>query len=240
MTRRRGLLSIPLWLCLVAGSAWAAGIFNDYSHSDGDYRPSRTYEEDRTIAGHQGAETLSFRLNLYGPAGADLPLLVQVHEWGGDFARMEDIASYVPREYNFVMLSFQYQPASGNEDDWWFGTHWEGECRMWAHEAIMNIVREAMNTTLIPNHLPGTTIDPHRVYLFGHSIGGAGAWQLGVRHPEVFAAFHAHAGFARFTQGPFRSSLKTILWAPRPRASYCGTPWALTIRPGITPTWPGG
>lgn len=206
MRGKLGLLGGLLWLSLVS-SAYPAGIFNNYPHSDNDYRPSLTYEADRTITGDEGlAETLSFRLNLYGAAGANLPLLVQVHEWGGDFARMEEITSYVPREYQFVMLSFQYQPSTGNEDDWWFGTHWGGECRMWAHQAVMSIVREAMNTSLIPDHLPGVTIDPHRVYLFGTSIGGTGAWQLGVRNPDVFAAVHAHAGFARFTPpvGPFR------------------------------------
>jgi pimeloyl-ACP methyl ester carboxylesterase len=199
MKRKLGLLGVCLWLTLVS-AAYPAGIFNTYEHSDNNYRPSLTYEADRTIAGDEGLpETLSFRLNLYGAAGANLPLLVQVHEWGGDFARMEELASYVPREYQFVMLSFQYKPSTGNEDDWWFGTHWGGECRLWAHQAIMNIVREAVSTSLIPDHLPGVTIDPNRVYLFGHSIGGTGAWQLGMRHPEVFAAVHAHAGFARFT-----------------------------------------
>lgn len=199
MTRKKGLLGVFLWLSL-ASVAYPAGIFNTYEHSDNNYRPILTYEADRTISGHQWLpETLSFRLNLYGAAGANLPLLVQVHEWGGNFARMEEIASYVPREYHFVMLSFQYKPSTGNEDDWWFGTHWGGECRMWAHQAVMSIVREALSTSLIPDHLPGVTIDPNRVYLCGHSIGGTGAWQLGVRNPDVFAAVHAHAGFARFT-----------------------------------------
>ncbi len=178
----------------------ATTIFNSYPHSDGDRRPAKTYEEDRTISGHQGEATvLSFRLSLYGTASRRMPLLVQVHEWGGDFDREEAIASYVPAQYNFVMLYFQYKPASGNQDDWWFGTRWDGECHLWAHQAIMAIVREAIETSLVTDHLPGVTIDGNRVYLFGHSIGGTGAWQLGVRHPEVFAAIHAHSGFARFT-----------------------------------------
>ncbi|MFZ5453357.1 MAG: alpha/beta hydrolase-fold protein [Thermodesulfobacteriota bacterium] len=215
---KSAILALKVSLCyLLLGaflglpSAQGAGIFNSYEHADGDYRPSLVYEEDRTIAGHLGLnETLSFRLNLYGAPGADLPLLVQVHEWGGNFQRQEDIASYVPRAYSFVMLSFQYKPATGNEDDWWFGTRWGGECRLWAHQAVMNIVREAVNTSLIPDHLPGVTVDPNRVYLFGSSIGGTGAWQLGVRNPEVFAAVHAHSGFARFTPpvGPFQEQFE--------------------------------
>ena len=211
-------IRIPIVLLLFSGAVHGAGIFNEYQYSDGNYRPATTYEEDRLLSGNAGnPETLSFRLSRYGSAAANMPLLVQVHEWGGNFARMEDIASYVPGEYEFVMLYFQYKPSSGNEDDWWFGTHWGGVCRMWAHEAVMDIVREAVSTSLIPDNLPGVTIDPNRVYLFGHSIGGTGAWQLGVRNPDVFAAVHAHSGFARFTPpvGPFQVQFEDdIVGAP--------------------------
>ncbi len=135
-----------------------------------------------------------------------MPLLVQVHEWGGNFQRQEDLAAWVPEEYDFVMLYFQYQPSSNNEDDWWFGTHWDGQCHMWAHQAVMTIVREVIASTIVPDNLAGVTVDPERVWLYGHSIGGTGAWQLGIRNPDVFAAVHAHSGFARFTDpvGPFQ------------------------------------
>ena len=208
-TRKSSLVFILAILLVFTGTAHSQ-IFNNYEYSDG-YTPTTTYEENRTISGAGGAnETLSFRLNLYGTASANMPLLVQVHEWGGDFARMEDLASYIPSEYSFVMLSFQYQPSTNNEDDWWFGTYWDGECHMWAHQAVMSIVREAINTSLVSGHLAGVTINRNRVYLFGHSIGGTGAWQLGVRNPDVFAAVHAHSGFARFTPpvGPFQGQFE--------------------------------
>jgi predicted peptidase len=32
------------------------------------------------------------------------------------------------------------------------------------------------------------TIDPDRVYLLGHSMGGGGTWQLGIKYPDVWAA----------------------------------------------------
>lgn len=189
----------------------ASNIFNTHLYADGNRTPTRTYEEDRVIIGHQGEPTtLSFRLSLYGDAAANMPLLVQVHEWGGDFAREEDLAGYVPTQYAFVMLYFQYQPSTGNTDDWWFGTRWAGECRPWAHDAIVAIVDEVLHGTLVPDRLTGVTVDPNRVYLFGTSIGGTGAWQLGVRHPELFAAMHAHSGFARFTPpvGPFQEQFE--------------------------------
>jgi hypothetical protein len=192
----------------------ASQIFNKYSYTNGDRRPDLTYEEDRVIKGHRGERTvLSFRLSLYGRAAAKMPLLVQVHEWGGNFEREEDLAACESRQYEFVMLYFQYKPSTGNEDDWWFGSQWGGLCRMWAHNAVISIVKEAIQSTLVSKHLPGVTIDKNRVYMFGHSIGGTGAWQLGIRHPEIFAAMHAHSGFARFTPpvGPFQQQFEDYI-----------------------------
>ncbi len=215
---------------LCSSSGHAQSIFNRYTYSMRS--PTHTSEIDRSIVGHKGqTETLSFRLSLYGAAASNMPLLVQVHEWGGSFARQEEMASYVPEAYDFVMLYFQYKPSTGNEDDWWFGTRWDGECHMWAHEAVMDIVDEVVRSSLISDELPGVTIDPDRVYLFGHSIGGTGAWQLGVRHPEVFAAIHAHSGFARFTPpvGPLQeqfendivgSSSDNVIITGEDRAAY--------------------
>ncbi|HEX4607456.1 MAG TPA: alpha/beta hydrolase [Urbifossiella sp.] len=33
----------------------------------------------------------------------------------------------------------------------------------------------------------GYTIDPDRIYLMGHSMGGGGAWHLGTKYPDVWA-----------------------------------------------------
>jgi poly(3-hydroxybutyrate) depolymerase len=39
-------------------------------------------------------------------------------------------------------------------------------------------------------------VDPDRVYLIGHSMGGWGTWWLGLRHPDLFAAICPMAGMA--------------------------------------------
>ena len=31
-------------------------------------------------------------------------------------------------------------------------------------------------------------VDPNRIYLLGHSMGGGGTWYLGIKHPELWAA----------------------------------------------------
>jgi hypothetical protein len=40
--------------------------------------------------------------------------------------------------------------------------------------------------------------DPHQTYLTGHSMGGHGAWQLGVTFPDRFAAIAPSAGWISF------------------------------------------
>jgi len=39
-------------------------------------------------------------------------------------------------------------------------------------------------------------IDPNRIYLEGHSMGGTGSWQIGVHHPDLFAAIAPVCGNA--------------------------------------------
>ncbi len=39
-------------------------------------------------------------------------------------------------------------------------------------------------------------IDPDRIYLMGHSMGGIGTWALGAKHPEIWAALGPISGVA--------------------------------------------
>ena len=41
---------------------------------------------------------------------------------------------------------------------------------------VLGVVRKEFN------------IDPNRIYLMGHSMGGGGTWYLGIKHPELWAA----------------------------------------------------
>ncbi len=41
-------------------------------------------------------------------------------------------------------------------------------------------------------------IDPNRIYLTGHSMGGHGVWHIGLAHPDLFAAIAPSAGWASF------------------------------------------
>jgi dienelactone hydrolase len=66
-----------------------------------------------------------------------------------------------------------------------FGFDWEDWGRLDAMEALAH-ARETLGT------------DPHRQYLTGHSMGGHGAWQLGVTFPDQWAVVGPSAGWISF------------------------------------------
>lgn len=45
-------------------------------------------------------------------------------------------------------------------------------------------------------------LDPSRIYLTGLSQGGSGTWEIGSRHPELFAAIAPLCGFVNTPGGP--------------------------------------
>lgn len=69
------------------------------------------------------------------------------------------------------------------------------------------------------------SIDPNRVVLRGFSMGGAGAWAVGLHHPDLWAALEAGAGGAGS-----RNSFKPDNTPPHPGAAfrvYNMADWAL-------------
>ena len=66
-----------------------------------------------------------------------------------------------------------------------YGYDWENWGRIDAIE-VLNIAKEKYN------------IDPEKVYLTGHSMGGHGTWYLGVTYPDKWAAIGPSAGWNSF------------------------------------------
>lgn len=88
------------------------------------------------------------------------------------FLAAHDSAKPVPAEQDYIQLEVF---GRGNN-----AYRWAGETDVL--EAIA-VVREHYN------------IDPNRVVLRGFSMGGAGAWHIGLHFPDRWAAFEAGAGF---------------------------------------------
>lgn len=62
-------------------------------------------------------------------------------------------------------------------------------------------------------------VDPDRIYITGHSMGGYGTWTLGARHSDVFAGAAAYAG------------APTPLWRPGGKEEVIG------IEAGVLPSY---
>lgn len=95
------------------------------------------------------------------------------------------IGAYTPKRDGFIVAPTNRRP---------FGFDWQEWGRLDALETL---------DLFIATH----RIDPRRIYLTGHSMGGHGTWYLGALYPSRFAAIGPSAGWISFF-------------------SYTGMPWA--------------
>ena len=82
-------------------------------------------------------------------------------------------AAYSPKSWFHIVAPTNRRP---------FGYDWEDYGRADAMEVL------ALACASLPH-------DPSRIYLTGHSMGGHGAWHLGVTYPDRFAAIGPSAGW---------------------------------------------
>ena len=81
--------------------------------------------------------------------------------------------SYYPKTWGYIVC-----PTNGGP----YGYDWEDWGRIDALQ-VLNIVKSKLN------------IDPSRVYLTGHSMGGHGTWVIGAEYPDLFGAIGPSAGW---------------------------------------------
>lgn len=111
------------------------------------------------------------------------PLIVHLHGGGGRGTDPEKLRAYplVQRldeepDFPFVVVTPQCPPGRPGP----FGDLWTEHS-----DLVLAILDEVVETH---------RIDPERIYLIGHSMGGYGAWYLGHRAPERFAAIAPMSG----------------------------------------------
>ncbi len=110
-----------------------------------------------------------------GSSHADKPgLALSLH--GASVEATSQAAAYAPKPDLVIVCPTNRRP---------FGFDWEDWGRVDALEAL----------THATSHVG---IDRRRQYVTGHSMGGHGTWQLGVLHPELFAAIAPSAGWLSF------------------------------------------
>jgi predicted peptidase len=146
----------------------------------------RTYEMPQA----DGAEV---EYRVYVPTGYDsdraTPLVIALHGLGSDTMYMMEYNNLVElaEEYGYIVAT----PMGFNERGWYGSRGAGSEFNRRSQDSgpdnlgelseldVMNVLalmREEYN------------VDERRIYLIGQSMGGAGTWHLGMKHPDVWAA----------------------------------------------------
>jgi predicted peptidase len=135
---------------------------------------------EKTIEKRLATNYLLYLPASYGMDDRRWPLLVYLHGGGGSGTEIDRLARYplverLEREvdFPFVVVSPQCPPGrlTGHGP---MGETWSEHA-----ELVDRLIEELLGTY---------RLDPDRVVLVGHSMGGYGAWYLAHRYPERFAA----------------------------------------------------
>lgn len=172
-----------------------------------------TYTSATTIYQGSTARTLSWKLHYFKSplpgaiSGAKLPLLVGLHSWqdGASVSNLlnseSSLMQYEGAWEDILVLTVALENGN-NLNTWWDGSKVNGAPTTWAMDGIVALVKARIGDAASLLNLAGKSVDADRVYLRGHSMGGSGTYHIGIRHPDLFAAIHAHAGFADYDGNP--------------------------------------
>lgn len=112
-------------------------------------------------------------------------LVLSLH--GASVEAIDQARAYSPKPDLWVVCPTNRRP---------FGFDWED----WGRADALEVLRHATDAI---NRLDGRSqLDPRRVYLTGHSMGGHGTWQLASLFPDRFAAAAPSAGWISFATYP--------------------------------------
>jgi acetyl esterase/lipase len=109
------------------------------------------------------------------PAAPARRALVLTHHGAGVDA-LNQVRSYAPKSWAYVIAPTNRRP---------YGFDWQD----WGRRDALEVLDIALESY---------PIDPDRVMLTGHSMGGHGAWVVGLQHPHRFAALAPSAGWSHF------------------------------------------
>jgi pimeloyl-ACP methyl ester carboxylesterase len=130
----------------------------------------------RTFVSDIDGSVQHFAVNPAQAGGRSEPpgLVLTVH--GAGVEALNQSASYHPKRWCHIVAPTNRRP---------FGFNWED----WGRLDALEVLDIAMRTL---------DVDPGRVYLTGHSMGGHGTWHIGALYPDRFAALGPSAGWISF------------------------------------------
>ena len=173
---------------LVAALSFLAGapaeLLAQREARDDEYAVNDPRVQHRSYVMEETGETIPYAL--FVPSSYDgaspSPLLVSLHgagrqyDWLMNYAGLLDLAE---RDGYVVVTPLGYTRRGG------YGYRGDSEQDRRAEQDVMNVFG------LVTDEL---NIDENRIYLWGHSMGGAGTYYLASRYPDIWAGLAAVAG----------------------------------------------
>ncbi|HUI81559.1 MAG TPA: prolyl oligopeptidase family serine peptidase [Bryobacteraceae bacterium] len=137
----------------------------------GDFREAYRSAVDNTLQPYR----------VYVPAAYDgshpTPLLVALHGMGGDENSMFDSYNNGTLKREAERVGFIVVAPKGRDT----ASMYRGS----AERDVLDVIAEMQHEY---------KIDPNRIYLMGHSMGGYGTWSVAIAHPDLFAAIGPISG----------------------------------------------
>lgn len=137
-------------------------------------QPGKNYRHTRRSAIDNSVQYVAINPASGTPPAQGHALVLALHEAGVDAEEMAGY--YAQKEWAYIVAPTNRRP---------YGFDWEEWGRLDGIEAL----DDALAT------LP---VDPTRVYVTGHSMGGHGAWQFGVLYPDRFRVVGPSSAWATF------------------------------------------
>ena len=175
---------VTLAAVLALGALVPADALAQREARDDEYAVNDTRVQHRTYVMEETGETIPYALFVpsgYDPASA-APLMVSLHGAGRQYDWLMNYAGFLDQaeHHGYVVVTpLGYTRRGG------YGYRGDSEQDRRAEEDVMNVFR------LVTDEL---NIDENRIYLWGHSMGGAGTYYLASRYPDVWAGLAAVAG----------------------------------------------
>ena len=151
---------------------------------DNEYAVNDPRVQHRSYVMEETGETIPYALFVpsgYDPASPS-PLMVSLHgagrqyDWLMNYAGFLDLAEH----HGYVVVTpLGYTRRGG------YGYRGDSEQDRRSEQDVMHVFE------LVTDEL---NIDENRIYLWGHSMGGAGTYYLASRHPDIWAGVGAVAG----------------------------------------------
>ena len=183
-THRSACLILRIVVVFLLVNGTAEDVLAQREASDDQYAVNDLRVQHRSYVMKETGETIPYALfvpSSYDPSKPS-PLLVSLHgagrqyDWLMNYAGFLDLAEH----HGYVVVTpLGYTRRGG------YGYRGDSEQDRRAEQDVMNVfelVTEEFN------------IDDQRIYLWGHSMGGAGTYYIASRYPDIWAGLAAVAG----------------------------------------------